>query len=44
VQLSEALRDGIRVRETRLRALPHERTNGCGKNSPESARLDRTDV
>src|SRR5919197_2982904 len=28
----------------RLRALAHERTNGCGKGCPERRRLDRADV
>jgi hypothetical protein len=40
----EALRDDIRRREVRLRALAHERQNGCGERCPERPRLDRADV
>ena len=43
-KLSEALRDRIRVRETRLRAPAHERKNGGGEGSPERIRLDRANM
>jgi hypothetical protein len=43
-KLREALRDDIRNEEIRLRALPHERQNGCGEGCPERPRLDRADV
>ena len=42
--VGEALRDGIRVRQTRLRAVAHERENGGGERCPERPRLDRADV
>jgi hypothetical protein len=40
----EALRDDIPTEETRLRALTHERQNGCGEGRPERRGLDRGDV
>jgi hypothetical protein len=43
-KLSEALRDGIRVQETRLRALAHERNNGGGEGCPELPGFDRANV
>ncbi len=43
-KVSEALRDGISVRETCLGTLVDERENGCGQGCAERLRLDRTDV
>jgi len=44
VELGRPLRDGIRVRQARCRALVHERTDGCGKGCPERSRFVRADV
>ena len=43
-QFSEALRDDIRVRQTRLRALAHERKNRCAKGFPKCPRLNCADM
>ena len=43
-KLREALRDDIRREEIRLRALAHERQNGCGEGCPEFPSFDRADV
>jgi hypothetical protein len=44
VQVSEALCDGIRMRETRLRAPMQECENCCGKGYAQRPRLGRADV
>jgi hypothetical protein len=44
VKVSEALRDRIRVRQARPRALAHERENGCCEGRAERRRLGRADV
>src|SRR5215213_1251088 len=43
-KLGQALRDGIGVGETRLRALARKSNDGCRKSYPERPRLEHADV
>jgi hypothetical protein len=43
-KLGQALRDGIGVRETRLRARPQQRTNAGGQGCPQRLSFDRANM